>query len=203
MPKIHLKPRSPEFADAESRKPVRRACDMPGCACEGEYKAPKAREGNDYFWFCLEHVQEYNKAWDYFSGMSHSEIEEHIIRGALWDRPTRPFRSYADLKDELYRKARQTYEYKEKNKEEEAERKRRMNGISRQTPEYEAMAIMGLEPPLDLAALKTRYKELVKKFHPDINRDDPAAEDVLKSVNMAYTILKIAHEKYAKIAGET
>ncbi len=202
MPRIKLKPNSPEYAETGKKAPVHRLCDMPGCACAGEYKAPKSREENDYFWFCLEHVQEYNKAWDYFAGMSHAEIEQQIIRGALWDRPTRPFHSYADLKEQLYRKARQTYSHKDKPDEDDSARKSRMNGINRNTPEYEAMAIMGLEPPLNLDALKARYKELVKKYHPDINRDDPGAEDVLKSVNMAYTILKLAHEKYARIAGE-
>ena len=127
MPRIQLKPNSPEFAEDRAKAPAPRICDMPGCACAGEYKAPKSREENDYFWFCLEHVQEYNKAWDYFSGMSHAEIEQQIIRGALWDRPTRPFHSYADLKEQLYRKARQTYSYKDKPEEEDAGRKNRMS----------------------------------------------------------------------------
>ena len=59
--------------------------------------------------------------------------------------------------------------------------------------------IMGLEPPLSLAGIKARYKELVKKYHPDINRDDPKAEELLKSVNMAYTILKLNYEKFEEL----
>jgi curved DNA-binding protein CbpA len=200
MPRIQLKPNSPEFADGGKPKPRHHRCDMEGCACEGEYKAPKSRDSNDYFWFCLEHVQDYNKAWDYFSGMSHNQIEEQIIRSALWDRPTRAFHSYADLKEELYRKAWKTYHYTEKEPpKDQASDRYRKSQISRNSPEFEAMAIMGIEPPLDLVVLKARYKELAKKYHPDINREDPKAEDILKSINMAYTILKAAHEKYAQL----
>ena len=61
------------------------------------------------------------------------------------------------------------------------------------------MLIMGLEPPLDLKTIKARYKELAKQYHPDLNRGDKAAEDLLKSINMAYTILKLSYEKYEKL----
>ncbi len=199
MPRIQLKPNSPEFADSGAKKPRQHHCDMPGCACDGEYKAPKARDSNDYFWFCLEHIQEYNKAWDYFSGMSHDEIEAQIVRSALWDRPTRTFHA-RNLKEELERKAWQTYHGTDKEPPRDfAGERYRKSQIDQHSPEYQAMAIMGIEPPLDLAVLKARYKELVKKFHPDVNRDDPKAEDILKSINMAYTILKAAHEKYAAL----
>lgn len=58
---------------------------------------------------------------------------------------------------------------------------------------------MGLAPPVDLRLIKTRYKELAKKHHPDLRPDDPEAEELLKRINMAYTILKIAYEKFEKI----
>jgi curved DNA-binding protein CbpA len=38
--------------------------------------------------------------------------------------------------------------------------------------------------------LKARYKELVKRFHPDANGGDKAAEERLKLVNQAYATLK-------------
>ena len=203
MPKIQLKPNSPEFADNGKKTKHRHGCDMPGCDCPGEYKAPKARDTNDYFWFCLDHIQEYNKAWDYFAGMSHDEIEQQIIRSMLWDRPTRSFHNHAEMKEELERKAKQTYTGREQTKEDKAKERYRKSQINSHSPEFEAMAIMGLEPPLDLAVLKARYKELVKKYHPDVNRDDPKAEDILKSVNMAYTVLKVAYEKFGQLDNQS
>jgi hypothetical protein len=59
--------------------PERRACDMPGCAAAGDYRAPRSREQLDEFhWFCLDHVREYNRAWNYCSGMSEKQIEREI-----------------------------------------------------------------------------------------------------------------------------
>ncbi|MBI4031384.1 MAG: DnaJ domain-containing protein [Proteobacteria bacterium] len=166
---------------------------MPGCAAEGVHKAPKSRSLSDYYRFCYQHVEEYNRAWDFFSGMSQKDIEGHVVRSTLWDRDTRRYDGMAAFETTLYRKAWQTYHYTEK---EPSKTTPGTGGINSDTPEFQAMAVMGLEPPLAMTAIKTRYKELVKKYHPDINRDDPRAEELLKSINMAYTILKLACEKY-------
>lgn len=199
MPKIQLKPNSPEFADKNSKAtPKSRHCEMPGCLCEGEFRAPKNRELTDYFWFCKEHVQEYNKAWNYFQGMSFEDMEEHIARSTVWDRPTKRYDTAAGT-EALKRKAWQTYNFTDQDPPREAhqrERDRTRYHGNRQTPEFEAMAIMGLEPPIDLVGIKARYKELAKKYHPDLNRDDPEAEELLKKINMAYTVLKVAYQKF-------
>ena len=67
------------------------------------------------------------------------------------------------------------------------------------TPEFEALSIMGLEPPITLDGIKARYKELAKQYHPDLNQGDKKAEDLLKSINMAYTILKLSYAKFEKL----
>lgn len=193
MPKIRLKPFSVEFADDGRKTPAKRECNMPGCPAEGSHKAPKDRSLQGHYWFCYEHVQEYNSAWDYFSGMSAQDIESHIVKSMLWDRPTRRYDGLAALEGQLYRKAWQTYHFTEK---EPPKEKPSAVGISRDSPEFQAMAVMGLGPPLAMVSIKARYKELVKKYHPDVNRDDPTAEEMLKSINMAYTILRLACEKY-------
>ena len=200
MPKIRLKPQSAEFADDKKIKPER-CCDMPGCNIEAAHKAPKDRTLSEYYWFCFEHAQEYNKAWNYFTGLSQRDIEDHIVRSALWDRPTWRYDTFADLENHLRKKAWQTYHHTDK--EPPKGDTTGQNSIGYGTPEFEAMAIMGLEPPLTLTNIKTRYKELVKKHHPDINRDDQKkAEELLKSINMAYTILKLAYEKYEQLPEE-
>jgi hypothetical protein len=56
--------------------------------------------------------------------------------------------------------------------------------------ETQALDTLGLSQPLSLATLKARYKELVKRFHPDANGGDKAAEERLKLVNQAYATLK-------------
>lgn len=198
MPRIHLKPNSVEFADEPDKRPGTRCCDMPGCPAEGAHRAPKDRSLSGHYWFCLNHVQEYNKAWNYFAGMSTREIEEQMIRSALWDRPTRRYDSFAAMEDKLYGKAWQAYHNTDREPP-ASEKPRRAPPVDANTPEFQAMGIMGLAPPLDLKAIKARYKELAKRHHPDLNPGDPKAEELLKSINMAYTILMLAFEKYENL----
>ena len=41
-----------------------------------------------------------------------------------------------------------------------------------------------------MAKVKKRYNELAKSLHPDHNRDDPKAEEKLKEINLAYSVLR-------------
>ena len=55
---------------------VARACDHPECAEAGLHRAPRSRDAlNSYYWFCLDHVRAYNKAWNYYADMSDDEVE--------------------------------------------------------------------------------------------------------------------------------
>lgn len=174
---------------------------MPGCSACGEYKAPRHRGLNEYYFFCLEHIQEYNKSWDYFSGMSARDIEDHIVKSALWDRPTRRFDNFANLEENLKRRAWQTYNFtdREPPRDQESESAQRRTTFTQNTPEGEALMVMGLVPPVDMVKLKARYKELVKLHHPDVNPGNRDAEELLKRINMAYTLLKLAYEEYEQL----
>ena len=195
MPKIRLKANSPEFEDGASKEKTH-ACDMPGCSAEGCHKAPKDRSLSEYYVFCADHIGEYNRAWDFFSGMHPEEIENHILSSQYGDRPTWRYDPEAPLEEMLYQTAWQSYHFTEKKPQRE---KTSPPESPHNTPEFEALALMGLAPPVDLRLIKTRYKELAKKHHPDLRPDDPEAEELLKRINMAYTILKIAYEKFEKI----
>lgn len=65
---------APQTDDKERR------CDHPGCNKPGEYRAPKNRRLKEYYWFCLEHVQEYNAKWNYYEGISTEAPEEEPKR---------------------------------------------------------------------------------------------------------------------------
>ncbi len=202
MPRIFLKPKSAEYADPETSKAqaATQFCDMPGCTTAATHRAPRDRSLESYYNFCLEHVQEYNKAWDYFSGMSAEDIESHIHRSVHGDRPTWIYGVNTDFFREFEDKIRDAAGWERKDRKKEQEQQRgRHRSYYENTPEFDAMAIMGLEPPLTLEDIKARYKELVKKHHPDRNPDDKNAEELLKSINMAYTILKMSYEKYEKL----
>ena len=52
------------------------------------------------------------------------------------------------------------------------------------------MEALGLDETAALNDIKARYKELVKRFHPDANGGNRAAEDQLRKVIQAYDYLK-------------
>lgn len=197
MPRIQLKPKSPEFHDRKP-KAATKFCDMPGCRESGEFRAPKDRSLNDHYWFCQSHAAEYNKAWDFFSGMAPSEVEKHILNSLYGDRPTRRYDVNGEMAEALRSKMYQTYHFTDQEPPKERPRYRPPEEI-KSTPEHEALVIMGLEPPVDLATIKSRYKELAKKHHPDLNKGCKEAEELLKAINMSYTILKLSYEKFEKL----
>jgi DnaJ-domain-containing protein 1 len=192
MPRIFLKPNSPEFADRKAKELAKRHCDMPGCAAQGDHRAPKDRALSDYYWFCQEHAREYNQAWNFFAGMSDREVNDHMMKSFYGDRPTWRYDMPGSAEEALRRNAWQTYNYTEKEPPKDGAKKPQGGN----TPESEALVIMGLQPPITLDEIKARYKELVKKHHPDLNRGNLESEELLKSINMAYTILKLAYEQF-------
>ena len=69
-----------------------RRCDKEGCSEPGQYRAPKSpRALDDYYWFCKEHVREYNLNWNYFQGQSEAEFQQFLDNATVWERPTKPF----------------------------------------------------------------------------------------------------------------
>ncbi len=74
-----------------------RRCQHPGCPVPGAYRAPVARDRlNEFYWFCIEHVREYNLAWDFFAGMSEEEIEYQRRADTVWQRPSWPFGQFGE-----------------------------------------------------------------------------------------------------------
>ena len=198
MPRIKLKPNSAEYADSRTKTETT-ICDMHGCAEHGQYKAPKHRGLNEYYYFCLQHVQDYNKAWNFFSGMSDDEVQDHFINSLYGFRPTWQYGVNGKTEDILRDKAWEfQYGADEHSREEASEQRKRHfhESLSGNSPEFQALAILGLAPPIDLDAIKKRYKELAKKYHPDLNKGCPKSEELLKQINMSYTILKVAYEKF-------
>lgn len=202
MPKINLKPNSPEFQDSRKRSIGAKPCEMPGCPGEGTFRAPRDRSLENHYLFCQDHITEYNRAWNFFDGMNQKEVEDQILKSMFGDRPT--WRSDQEgMAEENIR--RQAYEFHgtggTDNNSSRAwqEYQDHGNQINNGTPEFEALAIFGLSPPLDLEVIKKRYKDLAKKYHPDLNQDNPNAEEQLKKVNMSYTVLKLAFQKFDQI----
>jgi len=160
---------------------------MPGCLAAGEYRAPKSRKTlNEYFWFCLEHVRAYNSSWDFYKGMSPAEVEAQLRSDTSWQRPTWPLGRLgsAAWEDEVLRDPLRILA--------EAKLTKARQRGAHQTPAElrEPLATMGLTWPTTLDEVKTRYKELAKRHHPDANGGSRDAEERLKTINLAYAALR-------------
>lgn len=173
----------------EEPPPPLRGCDVPGCAGHGEFRAPKSRDRlNEYFWFCLDHVRDYNARWDYYRGMSDREIEVELRRDMTWQRPTWPMGSWPGRERDLRDRVAREFGGGPAGGAWTAEPPRRPR-----TPEDEARAVLEVGADAGFAEVKARYRELAKRHHPDANGGDPDAEERLKRINQAYTTLKACY----------
>lgn len=158
---------------------------MPGCGTAGEYRAPKSRTDlSTYWWLCLEHVRAYNASWDFYKGMSPGEIETQLRADTAWQRPTWPLgRLGAALDEAVLRDPLHILN---------ARRRSEPPADARRVPQdlKDPLALLGLSWPLTISELKSRYKELAKKHHPDANNGDRESEERLKSINLAYAAVK-------------
>ena len=142
-------------------------------------------------------------SWDYFRGISPGEVDAYQ-RSALvglrptWklgDRSSGPnpkmqfyFRgAYVDpalvFNDGPGANPRGDQADKRSGKDEKPERKRSKMQLA-------ALETLHLEPDATLQDIKARFKELVKRFHPDANGGDRGAEERLRQVIKAYGQLR-------------
>lgn len=182
-----LRGRSRKYSRSAAAEAAPRLCDRSGCTEPGEFRAPRSRDGKDgYHFFCLEHVREYNKAYNYFADMSPEEVENFQRSAPYGHRPTWPLgdrtggrRANVYVHDPFGFADGPQYGPRERRREEH-----RYNAEQRR-----AFRTLELEPTDDLHEVKVRYKQLVKRFHPDANGGDRRAEDRLKRINEAYSVL--------------
>ena len=180
----------------EERRDTVIRCDTPGCEAPGAYRAPmgRLREGQ-YFCFCLEHVREYNNSYNYFNGMKDADVARYLKDATVGHRPTWSmgvrrgmggFREEGaktgDFSDPLsvYR-----------------QRFHRARAAERAEPRYSqvtmrALAALDLDETADAKVIRTRYKDLVKRHHPDANGGDRSREEKLREIIHAYKTLRAA-----------
>ena len=185
-----------------SRKSVRtteavsanlRVCEHPGCAEAGEFRAPRSRENlNQYRWFCLEHVREYNSKWDFYAGMSEEEIERHIRADQTWRRPTWKMsgQTRAKMAADPLELLLDPYDILADAGARARHRRPQAQPNDLPVAEQQALSILDLTWPQTRQGVKARYKELAKRYHPDATGGDREAEERIKQINQAYSTLK-------------
>jgi DnaJ domain len=181
-------------------EPVTHVCNWDGCKAPAPHRAPKAPERlREFYWFCGEHVREYNRTWNFFAGMSETQVE-HYIKGNITGH--RPTWSASQGNPNLHNS---TMTGRGRAAMGRADRFNMFGdpldpaGAHKAGPSparkwpplvREAFICMELEESATLKDIKLRYKELVKRFHPDAHGGDRATEGQLKQVIQAYNRLK-------------
>jgi len=191
--KIRIRPDASKQPHAQERR-----CQWDGCDEAGTHRAPvgRDREG-EYFFFCFDHVREYNKNYNYFSGLKDGDISRFQKEALTGNRPTWKFGSNGSGQA-----ARDFAPFRSGN----AAHFRRMgdplNMFNEQAPgrenmrrpvkplEAKALETLGLDAKATGADIKARYKALVKRHRPDANGGDRGSEARLRDVLQAYRLLK-------------
>jgi len=166
---------------------MKNICDWNNCSVEGRYKAPKERDNSKNFrLLCLEHIKEFNKNWNYFSGMNDQEIIEFLRSDMIWHKPTQSFSSSDNFFKILWNNALKD----EMNKLNFNNEFNHMNKFKFNNTDIKAFGILGVTVGLKWEKIQEKFKKLVKKFHPDMNAGNKKFENKLKIITLAYTQLK-------------
>ena len=176
-------------AAAKAKEPETAPCAHPGCTKPGNHRAPMGRDREgQFFCFCIDHVREYNATYNYFNGMSDDAVAQFQKEALVGHRPTWGMGVKPGSREEgagptddplgLFR-----------------QRVHRGVPASAQAPRYSvatmnALNVLELDETATLTIVKVRYKELVKRHHPDANGGDRSYEDKLREIIRAYNYLK-------------
>jgi len=180
-------------------EPKTRRCDADGCKATGAHRAPKGRDAEgEFYWFCIDHVRAYNKSYNYFSGMNDGDIQSYQKDSAVGHRPT--WRMGADARaDEVPPPTGKTKTgWTGKNNDPfrlfpdgtpgpkpDSQPRRIVRNMERKS-----LRTLGLDEKATAQDVKDRYKQLVKRHHPDANGGDRSLEDKLRDIIQAYNYLK-------------
>jgi hypothetical protein len=178
-------------------------CEWPNCKAAATHRAPKGRlREREYWQFCLDHVREYNHTYNFFAGMSADDIARYQKEAVIGHRPTwkmgmsggRPAsRSRASRFHELGESDDPFGMLHElggtagarADPGQRTAQSRMLRNAGRK-----ALDALGLEGEVTPQEVKTRFKALVKRHHPDANGGDRSSEEKLREIIQAYNYLK-------------
>ena len=170
-------------------------CQWDGCEAPATHRAPmgRAHEGQ-YFHFCFDHVREYNKTYNYFSGLDDEAVAKFQKEAVVGHRPTWTMGvnrlGNASEADSTDRTAGASARIRARLRARTGERQDTPRARRLRTLEQKALDDLGLPHSATATEIKSRYKELVKRHHPDANGGDRSSEGRLRQIIQAYKLLK-------------
>jgi hypothetical protein len=167
-----------------------RLCDHDGCTEAGKFRAPKAPDVlDDFFWFCQQHVREYNLKWNFFDSTTEAEINAQQSKDKVWERATKPMgdpeaRAWARLGIE------DPHQVLGKNSTQNPGRNGPGGGRKLPPTEKRAIEILDAASAETKTEVRKAYKALIKVLHPDMNGGDRSQEEQLQEVVWAWDQIK-------------
>lgn len=184
--------------------PREEPCQWKGCNVAGTHRAPRGRGQEGYYRFCIDHVRQFNASYNYFDGMSNTEVEEFQKSSATGHRPTWKMGENASPAGQRPLDPSQRYSRFSRgagvdlHKLFEADEAAAANAAAAEprrvlrSLERRALDTLHLPETASKSDIKARFKELVKRHHPDANGGDRGSEDKLREIIQAYNFLKQA-----------
>ena len=166
---------------------MKNICDWNNCFEIGKYKAPVEKDNSRKFkLLCLNHVKEFNKNWNYFTGMNDEQIYDFLKSDMTWHKPTQSFSSSDNFFKILWNNA-----LKDENKKSMLNNSLNyMKQLKFDHKDIKAFSILEISVGLKWEKIQKKFKSLVKKFHPDMNLGNKKYEEKLKLITLAYSQLK-------------
>ena len=170
-------------------------CDWENCNKIGEFKAP-SKNVDTFLWFCEDHIKIYNQKWDFFDGMTQAEIENFMYDDLTFHKKTQKFGNQDAFFQKLWNNAIEDellFINKFKNSS---------SYLGNKYNHTQVMALKKMELNTDVnwSDIRTQFKKLVKKYHPDINAGNKKFEEKLKEITLAYTFLNNSINKTTEVA---
>ncbi len=176
----------------ERQQPGLPNCQWKGCDKPGRHKAPKGR-GQDgaFFVFCADHVRQYNASYNYFDGMSDSEVADFQRSAAYGHRPTWKLGENASSSARANGRANGlgAADFQAWRERQAASEKRQPQRRLRPL-EKKSFRALELKETATKEDIKAQFKALVKRHHPDANGGDRGSEEKLREIIQAYNYLK-------------
>ena len=167
-----------------------RVCDKPGCQEPGKYRAPKSPDSLDeFYWFCKDHVREYNLKWNFFDGSTEQEYLDQVDKDRVWERETKPFKQSAEERAWARLGIDDAHQVLGANATQNPGK--RVTGTRRlPATERRAIDILEAKDNWTKAEIRKAYKALIKVLHPDMNGGDRSQEEQLSEVVWAWDQIK-------------
>lgn len=179
------------------------SCDWPDCGQPGKFPAPRGRDNEgEYYHFCMDHVRQYNKSYNYFTGMKDDDVSAFQADARRGHRPTWRMGENAAATSKVKRDKIKSGNFKYNQEfadpyrlfskgaddgDKSSKSRRTVRNLERK-----ALQALSLDDAASPDDVKKQYKALVKRHHPDANGGSRASEDRFREIVQAYDYLKSA-----------